>query len=123
MSLLQPPSQAARQGQVITHFCVLTLSTTAAVEKCHEKQQQKKITKCSLPEEPLRREEAPSKKGKEPKNRFCAKVISVLQKFFEKPKEGPQFCASVWVELLLCCAGRGEDAVLRTFWTTFGHIW
>lgn len=85
----------------------------------------KKLTKRSLPEEPLRREEAPSKKGKEPKNRFCAKVISVLQKFFEKPKEGPQFCASVWVGLrrwafaLLRWKGRRRCAThfLDDFWS------
>lgn len=87
----------------------------------------KKLTKRSLPEEPLRREEAPSKKGKNQKIDSAPRSFLFCKSFSRSLRKGPNFVRRFGLgwggELLLCCAGRGEDAVLRTFWTTSGHIW
>lgn len=105
---------ADRQGQVITHFCVLTLSTTAAVEKCHE-QQQKKTHEMFPSGKPLRREEVPPKKGKNQKIDSAPRSFLFCKSFSRSPRKGPILCVS-WVGLLWKGRRRCATHFLDDFW-------
>lgn len=126
-----PPTSttfAGRQARASYYaFLRFYFEHNGSSRKMSWKTAKKKLTKRSLPEEPLRREEAPSKKGKNQKIDSAPRSFLFCKSFSRSLRKGPNFVRRFGLgwggELLLCCAGRGEDAVLRTFWTTSGHIW